>query len=303
MMTLLLKLLLLIALLFQSAFVFAESSAIAISNLSNPQRSTGIQIGDVLKRSLTFETSTPQQMITKTLPAKGTRNDEVELIATSIERLKEGSKNQYKLELVYQVFTNATRPKVMALPAQTINISSNEELSLPTWRFWFSPLVEASIFNAKANVQPQVKPASLDINQYAVGLKVFAGMLIFSIVGLIYVNADAKWLPFNKGDFSHAHKEIKLLSKSNVPDTNRVKKAIFCLHKSFNKTYGNNLFANHLDDFISQNPRFKPLHNEIIEFFKLSNQILFSNQFDDNHELMLTLLSLSRSLRNCERGV
>jgi len=303
MMNILPKLLLLIALFFQSAIVSADNNEVTLLNLTNPQSSTGIQIGDVLKRSLTFETATPQQTITKALPAKGMRNDEVELIATNIELLKEGSKNQYKIELVYQVFNNATRTKVMALPAQTINITSNEKLSLPAWRFWLSPLVETSIFNAKANVQPQVKPPFIDNNQYAIGLKVFAGMLILSILGLIYVNADAKWLPFYKGNFSYAHKEIKQLSQIKLPDANSLKKAIFCLHMSFNKTYGNNLFANHLDDFISQHPRFKPLNNEIIEFFKLSNQTLFTNQIDNGHELMLKLLSLSKSLRNCERGV
>ena len=303
MMTLLQKLLLLIALLFQSALIYAEGNAIAISNLTNPARSTGIQIGDVLQRSMTFETSTPQNMITKALPAKGTRNDEVELIAANIVRMKEGSKNQYKLELRYQVFTNATRSKVMALPAQTIKISSTEQLVLPSWRFWFSPLVETSIVNAKANVQPQLKAPTIDLNQHAMGLKVFSVMLILSIIGLIYVNANTQWLPFCKGNFARAHKQIKQLSRSKMPDGNRLKKALFSLHASFNKTYGSNLFANDVDDFISQHPRFKSLDQQILEFFTLSNQTLFSRDRQDDPELLLKLLSISKSLRDCERGV
>ena len=303
MMTLLQKLLLLIALLFQSALIYAEDNAIAISNLTNPARSTGIQIGDVLQRSMTFETSTPQNMITKALPAKGTRNDEVELIAANIVRMKEGSKNQYKLELRYQVFTNATRSKVMALPAQTIKISSTEQLVLPAWRFWFSPLVETSIVNAKANVQPQLKAPTIDLNQHAMGLKVFSVMLILSIIGLIYVNANNQWLPFCKGNFARAHKQIKLLSRSKGSDANRLKNALFSLHTSFNKTYGSNLFANDVNDFISQHPRFKPLHQQILEFFTLSNKTLFSRNRQDDRALLLKLLSISKSLRDCERGV
>lgn len=303
MMTLLQKLLLLIALLFQSALVYAEDNAIAISNLTNPARSTGIQIGDVLQRSMTFETSTTQNIITKALPAKGTRNDEVELIAANIVRMKEGSKNQYKLELSYQVFTNATRSKVMALPAQTIKISSTEQLVLPAWRFWFSPLVETSIFNAKANVQPQLKAPTIDLNQHAMGLKVFSVMLILSIIGLIYVNANTQWLPFCKGNFARAHKQIKQLSRNKIPDANRLKKALFSLHASFNKTYGSNLFASDVDDFISKYPRFKLLDQKILEFFTLSNQTLFSRDRQDDSELLLKLLSISKSLRDCERGV
>lgn len=303
MMTLPQKLLLLIALLFQSAFIYAVDNSIPISNLTNPARSTGIQIGDVLQRSMTFETSTPQNMITKALPAKGTRNDEVELIAANIVRMKDGSKNQYKLELRYQVFTNATRSKVMALPAQTIKISSTEQLVLPAWCFWFSPLVETSIVNAKANVQPQLKAPTIDLNHHAMGLKVFSVMLILSIIGLIYVNANNQWLPFCKGNFARAHKQIKLLSRSKVSDANRLKKALFSLHTSFNKTYGSNLFANDVNDFISQHPRFKPLHQQILEFFTLSNKTLFSRNRQDDRALLLKLLSISKSLRDCERGV
>jgi len=303
MMTLPQKLLLLIALLFQSAFIYAEDNSIPISNLTNPARSTGIQIGDVLQRSMTFETSTPQNMITKALPAKGTRNDEVELIAANIVRMKDGSKNQYKLELRYQVFTNATRSKVMALPAQTIKISSTEQLVLPAWRFWFSPLVETSIVNAKANVQPQLKAPTIDLNHHAMGLKVFSVMLILSIIGLIYVNANNQWLPFCKGNFARAHKQIKRISRSKVTDVNRLKKALFSLHASFNKTYGRNLFANDVGDFVSQNPKFKPFQHQILEFFTLSNQSLFSRHRQDDREMLLKLLSISKSLRDCERGV
>jgi mxaA protein len=303
MMTLIPKLLLLTALLFQSAFVCADTSPIAISKLTNPQRSTGIQIGDVLKRSMILETATPQNIISKGLPAKGMRNDEVELIGSSIERLKEGSKNQYKIELVYQVFTNATKPKVFALPAQTINISNNEKLSLPAWHFWFSPLVQTSIINAKANVQPQVKAPSIEINQYAIGLKVFAGILIFSIIGLIYVNADLQWIPFYKGHFTKAHHQIKRLSKAKASDENRIKKALFNLHEALNKTYGSNLFADDINDFISKHSKYKFLDQQLAEFFSLSNQTLFTRQTQYDRGLLLKLLSLSKNLRNCERGV
>jgi mxaA protein len=124
--TLITKLLLLITLLFQSGIVSADNKTLTFSSLKNPQRSSGIQMGDVLKRSVMFETEISQKALYKALPAKGTRNDEVELISSNIFTLKEGSKNQYKLELVYQVFTNFTKPKVMALPEETIKISSSD---------------------------------------------------------------------------------------------------------------------------------------------------------------------------------
>lgn len=301
--TLISKLLILFTLIFQSAFVFADNNSLAILNLKNPQISSGIQIGDVLKRSVTFETEVSEKTLIKALPAKGTRNDEVELVASNLLRLKEGSKNQYKLELAYQVFTNVTNPKVMALPAENIKVSSTEKIILPAWHFWFSPLVETSINNAKANVQPQLNSPSIDINQYEIGIRVFTGMLIFSILGLIYVNANSQWLPFCKGHFAISYKQIKYLSRRKESDTKAIKIALFNLHTAFNKTYGSNLFAKDINDFVSQHPKFNSLRNQIEEFFSLSNMMLFSSQPQNNREFFLKLISISKNLRNCERGV
>jgi len=297
------KLLLFVTFFFQSAFASAENNAMAIAAISNPARSTGIQIGDVLKRSVTFESATPQVMITKALPAKGSRNDEIELVESKLERLKEGGKNRYRLDLSYQVFASATKPKVMALPAQNIKISGTEQLMLPAWHFWYSPLVDIGFAYAKANVQPQIKLPGIDLSQHAVRMKVFSAMLLLALIGLVYVNADSRWLPFCKGDFSRAYRRIKLLSKSKVPDANRLRAALFSLHESFNKTYGSNVFENDIDDFISQHPRFRPLQQQILEFFTLSNQTLFSRHPQQDSALLLKVLSISKGLRDCERGV
>jgi len=297
------KLLLSVTFIFQSTFSSAENNAMSIVEISNPARSTGIQIGDVLKRSVTFESAAPPNMITKALPAKGSRNDEIELVESRLERLKEGAKNRYRLDLSYQVFAGATKPKVMALPAQNIRISGTEQLMLPAWHFWYSPLVDTGIAYAKANVQPQVKLPGIDLNQHAVRMKVFSAMLILALFGLVYVNADTRWLPFCKGSFARAYKQIKQLSRSKVPDANRLRTALFSLHESFNNTYGSNVFANDIHDFIAQHPRFRPLHSQILEFFTLSNQTLFSRHPQSDSESLLKLLAISKSLRDCERGV
>jgi hypothetical protein len=59
------KLLLVIVLLLTSGFIRADVSLIVISSITNPEKSTGVQIGDVLKRSVTFRTSLPQNELKK----------------------------------------------------------------------------------------------------------------------------------------------------------------------------------------------------------------------------------------------
>lgn len=297
------KLLLVIVLLLTSGFIRADVSLIVISKITNPEKSTGVQIGDVLKRSVTFRTSLPQNEIIKRLPTKGTRINEVELIDSRVEKLKGGDNDQFKIELTYQVFSNESTPRLMSLPSETLNISSNEQLVIPVWNFWFSPLVLTNIVNAKTYVQPQVKPNPIDLTQHKLLLKLFLTLLLFGLIGLVYINADAKWLPFIKGDFARAHKKIKLLKKNKLTDDAKLKEALLSLHSAFNKTYGSNLFANDINDFISKNQKFKSLNFQILEFFKISNQILYSNNRQDNNHLLQKLISISKSLRDSERGV
>jgi mxaA protein len=297
------KLLLLLALLLTSTLISAETKLLTISKMTNPSKSTGIQIGDVLKRSITFQTTSPINLITKALPAKGTRNDELELIGSRVERLKEGDENKFKIELTYQVFTNISEPTVMALPSITFEISSAEQLIIPAWHFWFSPLVNKNITNAKANVQPQAKVTPIDLTQHKLLLNVFAIISFIGLIGLFYLNADAKWLPFVRGDFAQAHKQMKRLKKSKATDDKTLKDALLSLHEAFNKTYGSNLFAIDVNHFVSQHQKFKSLNHQIQEFFNLSNRILYTNLHQDNSELLLKLISISKNLRDCERGV
>jgi len=167
--------------------------------------------------------------------------------------------------------------------------------------FWYSPLVISDLDDAKTSLLPQAKAALINQDSNLLSLLAFAGLLLFSIIGIIYINADRYWLPFMGGNFARAHRQIKSISKKKAADTGAPKVALGLLHEAFNQLFGRGLYLNNIDTFLVSHPEFSRLKTEIAEFFDLSNQTLFTDKSSNN--VMQKILSFSKQLRDCERGV
>lgn len=299
--TLLLKILFLA--LFLTGPVFAENANGATVTIKNPARATGIQIGDALTRNIVIETAAGQKIVPTSLPVKGVRTEGIELVEAKLSSSEDKAKATHTLALRYQVFADSISPVVMKLPVESIQLTGGEQIEIPAWNFWFSPLVDTPLTNVLANVQPQDKTPLIDQSRYGSALAVYLSLLVIGLFGAIYVNADRQWLPFMGGAFSKAHRSIKKVARSREDDNTKVKKTLVSLHQAFNETYGRNLFLPDVDDFIKQHPAYQKIAADISRFFEKSNQALFSKREKNLQELVANLLAFSKSLRDCERGV
>lgn len=297
--TLLLKIIFLA--LFLTGPVFAENANGATVTIKNPARATGIQIGDALTRNIVIETAAGQKIVPTSLPVKGVRTEGIELVEAKLSSSED--KATHTLALRYQVFADSISPVVMKLPVESIQLTGGEQIEIPAWNFWFSPLVDTPLTNVLANVQPQDKTPLIDQSRYGSALAVYLSLLVIGLFGAIYVNADRQWLPFMGGAFSKAHRSIKKVARSREDDNTKVKKTLVSLHQAFNETYGRNLFLPDVDDFIKQHPAYQKIAADISRFFEKSNQALFSKREKNLQELVANLLAFSKSLRDCERGV
>lgn len=279
-----------------------QESDARILRLANPSQSIGVHIGDVLDRKIEIEVRQPYQLSRNTFPAKGSSRNNIELADIKVDTAQREHKNIYTIDLRYQVFANASVPGVMQLPAEELALTGGTKamsIKIPTWRFWFSPLVAANVTHAKENLQPQYKPALVDTSGQQQRLAVFIALLFSGLAGLIYVNADRRWLPFMNGAFAQAHRNLKNLPK----DQTQGKKALLYMHQAFNKVYGANLFAGDIRLFLAAHPEFAAQETAIEAFFEHSNRSLFATHHQDNAQFIKELISLSRNLRDCERGV
>lgn len=280
----------------------ARDAEASIAALSNPPQSNGVHLGDVLKRSVVIDVKSPYQLSKNSYPVKGSVRDGVELVDVSVEAGPKSGMTEYRMNFTYQIFAHANTPAVMQLPAEPLLLSGGPKalrIDVPAWRFWFSPLVNADLTNAKANIQPQIKPGLIYNGNHQATLLGFLGLLAAALVGLVYINADKRWLPFMGGDFAQAHRRIKRLS----PASGEERKALLYLHQAFNQAHGGNLFAHDLEAFFSKHPSFARMKQEITDFFERSNQALFAAPPADRGAFISELVVLSKGLRNCERGV
>lgn len=279
-----------------------EITAAKIIKISNPAKSNNIQVGDILTRQIELEVESPYQLSTETLPMKGSSQNGIELREIQITTSTSKQNTRYVVDLRYQVFAAQFVPAVMQLPAEKLALTGGQQalsVNLPAWKFWFSPLVPKGITNAKENMQPQFKPTLIQMSGHYLRLWVSLGMLLAGLIGLVYINADKRWLPFMNGAFATAHRKLKKLPHNQADQ----QQALAYVHNAFNQVNGGNLFASQLDGFLMTHPAFAKFKNEIEAFFERSNQSLFSDQNQNSDKLMTHLIVLSRQLRDCERGV
>jgi mxaA protein len=289
-------------LLIGASTTLAQEVDARVVSISNPMRSNGIQIGEVMDRKVVIETSQPYQLSKDSLPMKGVSREGVELTDINVKTSQQGKKTIHEIAFRYQVFMSASSPIVMQLPEEDFALSGGPKalsFKLPPWRFWFSPLVVADITTAKANLQPQYKPSLIDSSLHRSLLMVFIGLFGAGLLGLVYINADRRWLPFMGGPFAQAHRSIKRLPRS----TGHEKKVLFHLHHAFNKVHGTNLFAPDVAKFIEAHPEFAKVRTRIEAFFDESNKMLFGQSGNDATQFFEELTLFSKSMRDCERGL
>ena len=298
---LIIKFLLLLGIASYAPIASAQNPNVKLLNVNNPQFNSGVQIGDVLQRQVALEVSQPYTLSKNDLPAKGRSADGIELKDVTFETSKSAGKNKYIIQFSYQVFATASKPARMQLPKEILKFNGDGNslvAEVPAWSFWYAALVPENIDNAKKLMYPQHQPETVNLSSHQTKLGLFLAMFTLGLLGLYYINADGHWLPWMNGAFAQAHRRVRKAPKS----LDGLKDASIYIHQAFNKTHGTNLFADDIEPFIKNNPRFSQLNDEIRAFFEQSNALLFANNAIYSEQHIGNLLKLSKRLRDCERG-
>jgi len=275
--------------------------------VTNPAKNYGVKVGDQLTRHIRFSVPAAYTLPKKSLPKKRSQFKGLELVELTIEESNSGKLKQYQVALVYQVFVNPGAPSEMQLPALSIPLTggkSSATVTVPSWSFWFAPLVVGNNDNASTALQADIRPPLLDAKTHKNRLIALLALAGLSLLALVYMNADGRWLPFMGGAFAQAHRQLKKLAKSAQPKTQKEEKqALVVVHQAFNQHYGANIFARDIDHFVTIRPSFAKMRAEINTFFDDSNQSLYATKPRDSAKIIQDLVQLSKALRDCERGV
>jgi len=280
---------------------FAEApvpvDAVKVLSIRNPASYAGIQLGDVLQRTIRLSVPAQDQLHENELPLKGLQRNGIELRQLQVNSELQSGKKIYTLMFEYQVFASSGKPVQLQLPAERMTFSSGTA-ELPAWRFWLLAQLPDRLQPAKPTVIAQYHPAlqQTDITQRWLGVS-----LLLALIGalvLLYRNADWGWLPMMNGHFARAYRQLKRLPATSDGQ----KQAALVIQQAFNDRFGQQMLASHVPTFVAQQPVFQPLESQIKAFFVQANAVLYGGQLP-TAEYLQQCKTLARQLRDCERRV
>jgi mxaA protein len=275
-----------------------------------PERNVGYVVGDVLERTVILDVKKPYKLLDTSLPIVGYERRYkgqvvgIELRRIDVEETLGKDTTQYRLQLAYQVFTNNIVAKPAILPPEIVKFSGEGKIfdyRIPSWSFRISPLAVYGSVKVENDMSPFRGPLLLDASPEKLRLKVLIGILVLSLLGLLYIFGAHAWLPRMGGPFARTYRALRKL-----PDTrDGLRQGVARMHESFNATAGHAVFGGNLDAFLQARPGFSPLREDIERFFGLSRQVYFEPNaaHDAGDQPLDWLRQFCKRCRHCERGM
>lgn len=291
-------------------------SAVKLS-ITEPDRSVGFMMGDLLNRSVTLEVKKPYKLVETTLPIVGYEHrykgqvSGIELRKISHTRKENRNSTTYTIDLTYQVFTTAPVVKPAILPAEIIKFQGPKtaeakdglvQYRVPSFYFRISPMVVFGAVKIEQDMSPFRKPFLLQ--PYPEKQRLVACLIVLglSLLGLLYILGTRAWLPLMGKPFAQALRQLRKLKTSNEAN---LKLAIGCVHHAINETAKYSVFSDNSDAFLNNAASFKTIEQELKTFFNLSHQVFFETEAQaiDYEASMKWLRNFCKQCRDCERGL
>ncbi|NJD06793.1 MAG: nonribosomal peptide synthetase MxaA [Methylococcaceae bacterium] len=266
----------------------------------DPPRSYGYVIGDVIE--LQWRLTPPPGLTLKTeaLPKPGSINRW--LVLKELRATEQGSadRRSYRLQAVYQTFRAPLAVVNLTIPGLPLTLegpAGSQVAATPDWTFKMAPLRELSVFDSGGAdpIRPDALPPKPDRRsaRWRVALSLLA-----AAAGAAWLGYREVWLPYRgRGrHFRQAEVELRRLPAQGSDD---LRPAYASLHRAFNRTLGEPLFADGLGSFLAGRPEYEPLRGELEAFFAVSYDSFFGSRASAFS--LDRLVSLCRACRRIEQ--
>ena len=278
--------------------------------IKDPDQKVGYTVGDKISREIIFTVKKPYQLVEESLPIEGYekryRGQKLGVVLQNIKYFKkdEGKEVRYKINLIYQIFTNNVVAKPASVTAdyyRLINLADSENIlkyRIPDFTFAISPIAVFGDIKIEDDMSPLRGPFYISSQEEKAFLKKYFIGFIIVLLLIGYIWGRFTWIPGQNKIFSTVYKNNKKLS----PSPENVKKFISDLHAGFNKTVNQSLFESNLEALLKKNKSFINIKDEIHVFFDLSRSIFFENsKVIDYKKTHIWLKSFSLHCRMSER--
>lgn len=262
-------------------------------------RTFGYQLGDKFERRISFLVHEPYVLDTEALPEPGKLNTWLAIEAPDIEQNAMGSYTRMQLRLVYQVTNVETGVSQIPVPHHDLVFTDGAEqvkVLVPAIRIELNTITDPRGTDLQADQAPQPLARRYDL------IVLYAGVLLLALAGLGW-RYYGLTLSDKKQPFTSAWKRWR--RRLGAADEETTVAALRDIHQAFNETAGHTVFAESLDEFVSEHAHFAPLRQPINDYFAHSRAVFFAA--GDNapaaHYSPAELVDFLRACSDAERGL
>jgi mxaA protein len=287
-----------------AVFLLGPRPACAESVILNFQvanlRPFGYVIGDTIERRIELEAARPFALESGKLPKPGRVNTWLDLQKVKLASDVGLHSTRYQLTLTYQLINSPEALETLALPKVSLRFVHGSKAvvqEVPEFLFNAAPITPPQVLAREGLdvMRPDQPPPPIPETEHRI---LFTFFLSVSMLTLLYMGYLRFGLPWQgPRPFAWAYRDLRRLAKQ-ADGEHAFREGLRRVHRAFNQTAGRPLFAEQLEAFFAEHPRFAQMQSTTQKFFELSRSEFFG--IGAGERPMNWLLTFCRDWRTVE---
>ncbi|CAL1238798.1 nonribosomal peptide synthetase MxaA [Candidatus Methylocalor cossyra] len=264
-------------------------------------RPFGHVIGDLLRHRLLITAPTGSRLDSASLPQPGPLNRWLEL--RQVQAAPAGA-GRYRVELEYQTFYSPLQVKSLTIPGFTLRFTGPRgatAVEVPPWPFQTAPIHGLAVVDREGAepLRPDALPPAPDLRGPR---RRCLGFALAALVALVYLGHSQGLIgPPRRGrHFREADRTLARLQREGQGAAG-LRAAFAVVHRAFDRTWGEPLFAAGLPAFFAGHGAYAALREEIEGFFRASYALFFGGETPPGYDIA-RLQALCRACLRAERS-
>lgn len=253
-------------------------AAAAEVQVLNP-RPYGYVIGDLIEQRVVLAIPPEQELAPDALPKPGRADLWLERRATRVATRSAAAGTRYEIVIEYQIVNVPAQVTTITLPPLSLPLRSAAgmiEEAVAEWPVTIAPITPEYVL-ARAGLEemrPDLPPAAIDTAPHAVRLMLYAAAL--ALIGGYFAlrRFGLPFLPGSRRPFARACADLRRLARQ-PSGRDAYRAGLRRIHRAFDETAGETVFAEQLRAFMQCHPHFAPLAGDVERFFGESRQEFF----------------------------
>jgi mxaA protein len=255
-------------------------------------------IGDRIEQTLSLHLRDGRHLDPTSLPVPGPLNEWLTLRDSRLEP-DQGQAELQRVHLTYQVFKGVRTPESVTIPPLALRLQgggATEEIRAPAWSFTLAPVIPPDVTDEQVELRDPAPPLPVDaapLTRQLMGW-LAAATLVALLIGLRAFLIRRKTRPF-----AEAAREVRQALKGKVDDA-ALRQAARALHRAFDHTFGQTLFAAEIERFCARHHAFAPQRERMERFFVWSRRLFFETDGAEGPMAPEARQSLLELVSRCE---